>query len=265
VRDSHGQSLFILPDFITSVRVERIKSLLDVISTIWFILGNWWVFSSDTCIDTNPMIFYLAIGILSYSYFILSIPILFCGAVIFCLPCVLAAMRYLGIGQNANSSAVVHHGLTEADIDRIPIVIYKRKVILTSSTNANSEKPSLESNSATTSRMNHVLNFLRRSSLTPNGGSFGPSSPSNNNGPRELELSDEDAVCVICLSNYEEREQLRQLFCQHHFHIKCIDEWLRLHNTCPLCVQEVQQEEQEQNQEQSNAAQSRTVVESAQM
>ncbi|KAJ3313812.1 hypothetical protein HDU76_002546 [Blyttiomyces sp. JEL0837] len=58
-------------------------------------------------------------------------------------------------------------------------------------------------------------------------------------GVGELELDDEDAVCVICLNSYEEGEKLRRLVCYHHFHLRCVDEWLRLNKTCPLCVRDV--------------------------
>ncbi|KAI8924961.1 hypothetical protein BC831DRAFT_285071 [Entophlyctis helioformis] len=55
-------------------------------------------------------------------------------------------------------------------------------------------------------------------------------------GPKELELDAEDAVCCICLGEYDEGESLRQLACNHHFHVDCIDEWLKLNAKCPLCV-----------------------------
>ncbi|KAI9121973.1 hypothetical protein K1719_006662 [Acacia pycnantha] len=42
--------------------------------------------------------------------------------------------------------------------------------------------------------------------------------------------------CSICLGEYKSRDMLRELpDCGHIFHLKCIDPWLRLHPTCPLC------------------------------
>ncbi|KAG0125271.1 hypothetical protein HOY82DRAFT_154467 [Tuber indicum] len=43
--------------------------------------------------------------------------------------------------------------------------------------------------------------------------------------------------CLICLGDYEDGEQCRQLTkCQHVFHKDCIDEWLTTgRNSCPLC------------------------------
>ncbi len=49
----------------------------------------------------------------------------------------------------------------------------------------------------------------------------------------------EDAKCVVCLGEYEEGDQLRYLRCNHHFHIECVDEWLKRQGSCPLCVREL--------------------------
>lgn len=46
----------------------------------------------------------------------------------------------------------------------------------------------------------------------------------------------DDATCAICLSEYEAKETLRTIPpCQHCFHADCIDEWLKLNGTCPVC------------------------------
>ncbi|GAB2217453.1 hypothetical protein Droror1_Dr00000645 [Drosera rotundifolia] len=45
-----------------------------------------------------------------------------------------------------------------------------------------------------------------------------------------------DSVCPICLSEYTANEIIRCIpECQHCFHADCIDEWLRMNGTCPLC------------------------------
>ncbi|KAL6005520.1 RING-H2 finger protein atl70 [Asimina triloba] len=44
------------------------------------------------------------------------------------------------------------------------------------------------------------------------------------------------SCCSICLADYKDSDMLRLLpDCGHLFHIKCVDEWLRLHPTCPVC------------------------------
>ena len=47
--------------------------------------------------------------------------------------------------------------------------------------------------------------------------------------------SDELQRCAICLSQFENGDELRILPCQHNFHTDCIDQWLRTNRTCPMC------------------------------
>ncbi|KAF4380433.1 hypothetical protein F8388_024726 [Cannabis sativa] len=45
-----------------------------------------------------------------------------------------------------------------------------------------------------------------------------------------------DNTCPICLSEYRPNETLKTIpECQHFFHSDCIDEWLRLNASCPIC------------------------------
>jgi len=41
--------------------------------------------------------------------------------------------------------------------------------------------------------------------------------------------------CAVCMENYVNNDELRCLPCRHEFHTKCVDEWLKLRSTCPLC------------------------------
>ncbi|XP_061362302.1 RING-H2 finger protein ATL70-like [Gastrolobium bilobum] len=42
--------------------------------------------------------------------------------------------------------------------------------------------------------------------------------------------------CSICLGDYKETDMLRLLpDCGHLYHHDCVDPWLRLHSTCPIC------------------------------
>ncbi|XP_058086700.1 RING-H2 finger protein ATL70-like [Magnolia sinica] len=44
------------------------------------------------------------------------------------------------------------------------------------------------------------------------------------------------SCCSICLADYKDTDMLRLLpDCNHIFHVKCVDAWLRLHPTCPVC------------------------------
>lgn len=48
--------------------------------------------------------------------------------------------------------------------------------------------------------------------------------------------SSASSCCSICLADYKNSDVLRILpDCGHLFHLKCVDPWLRLHPTCPVC------------------------------
>ncbi|CAK8578924.1 unnamed protein product [Lathyrus sativus] len=54
----------------------------------------------------------------------------------------------------------------------------------------------------------------------------------------ELKLPGLDTECVICLSEFTKAEKVRILpKCNHGFHVRCIDKWLKAHSSCPKCRQ----------------------------
>lgn len=44
-----------------------------------------------------------------------------------------------------------------------------------------------------------------------------------------------DSTCSICQNEYKVKDKLHQLICQHFFHQQCLDTWLKIGNTCPVC------------------------------
>ncbi|KAK6129709.1 hypothetical protein DH2020_036575 [Rehmannia glutinosa] len=56
---------------------------------------------------------------------------------------------------------------------------------------------------------------------------------------KERAISGEDAVCCICLAKYANNDELRELPCSHFFHKECVDKWLKINASCPLCKAEV--------------------------
>ncbi|KAL8205621.1 hypothetical protein R6Q57_009172 [Mikania cordata] len=49
-----------------------------------------------------------------------------------------------------------------------------------------------------------------------------------------------DTNCAICLQDFEKEEEGRELpSCGHVFHVKCIDEWLLMQGSCPICRRDV--------------------------
>lgn len=67
-------------------------------------------------------------------------------------------------------------------------------------------------------------------------------------------LGQQEEQCSICLNNYKEDETMRLLPCdkRHHFHKECVDEWLILNATCPICRARVVGTEADEETGQSN-------------
>ena len=45
----------------------------------------------------------------------------------------------------------------------------------------------------------------------------------------------EHVDCAICQDEYKEDELVKQLPCHHLFHPACIENWLKVNGTCPVC------------------------------
>lgn len=70
-----------------------------------------------------------------------------------------------------------------------------------------------------------VINSYPKLIYSSRNGNWG-----NGNGSRN------DVVCAICLCDYKEAEMLRMLpECKHYFHVMCVDAWLKLNASCPVC------------------------------
>lgn len=41
--------------------------------------------------------------------------------------------------------------------------------------------------------------------------------------------------CSICLNDFSMKDKVKQLHCEHVFHEKCIENWLRRARDCPNC------------------------------
>ncbi|KAH6774533.1 hypothetical protein C2S52_002495 [Perilla frutescens var. hirtella] len=53
-----------------------------------------------------------------------------------------------------------------------------------------------------------------------------------------VRVSEEGMECAICLTEYEvngEESEVKEMPCRHRFHSCCIDKWLGIHGSCPIC------------------------------
>ena len=51
----------------------------------------------------------------------------------------------------------------------------------------------------------------------------------------DIYIDDFKSNCIICLDEYKEDDTIKLLRCNHHFHSKCINDWLKISCTCPFC------------------------------
>lgn len=49
------------------------------------------------------------------------------------------------------------------------------------------------------------------------------------------ELNESELLCSICYENFEYTSLVRKLLCMHIFHVECIDKWINVKLSCPLC------------------------------
>jgi hypothetical protein len=61
---------------------------------------------------------------------------------------------------------------------------------------------------------------------------FRRASVDKSSGTGDLE---EHLTCRVCLSEYEEGDELRTLPCFHKYHRECIDRWISRDKKCPIC------------------------------
>lgn len=60
---------------------------------------------------------------------------------------------------------------------------------------------------------------------------FTKESVSGNNNSNNI-----NTTCSICLCEYKDLEMLRMMpECRHYFHLCCVDAWLKLNGSCPVC------------------------------
>jgi hypothetical protein len=52
-----------------------------------------------------------------------------------------------------------------------------------------------------------------------------------------------EQTCCICLLDFADGDECRNLPCFHAFHVSCVDRWLLEKSTCPVCTREVSSSE----------------------
>ncbi|CAN6197696.1 unnamed protein product [Urochloa humidicola] len=180
--------------------VKHLESANTMFSFIWWIIGFYWVSVGGQALSHDaPQLYWLSIVFLAFDvFFVVFCVALACVigiAVCCCLPCIIAILY----------AVTDQEGASEEDINNLSKFKF---------------------------RMMGDHDKLVAGIAAPVGGVM---TECGTNPPVEHILSAEDAECCICLCPYEDGAELRELPCNHHFHCSCIDKWLHINATCPLC------------------------------
>ncbi|KAG5014139.1 hypothetical protein AAZX31_09G243900 [Glycine max] len=178
---------------------KHIESANTMLSFIWWIVGFYWVTAGGQSLTRDsPQLYWLCITFLSFDVMIVLICVAVAcliGIAVCCCPPCILAILYVVADQE---------GATKEEIEQLP----KYKFII-------------------------IKEFKKEGDIEES--SRGIMTESESETATEHVIALEDAECCICLSAYDDGAELRELPCNHHFHCTCIDKWLLINATCPLC------------------------------
>ncbi|KAI3634111.1 hypothetical protein MIR68_007715 [Amoeboaphelidium protococcarum] len=232
---------------VTNSPQQRIRSFVETIGMLWFLLGNWWVFTSvKTCSVTAPYQFYTSLSFVIVGYIVILFPVLLILAIIFCLPVVLVILRltYVWTGVNLvagfngdyNPSRV--QGTTVDVLKKIPTLKYHAYQSLKTAGSSSQLNDAIASD---IQNGNNSNNPQRKS-----GKGFNFFTRSNSAKNKDIvdidDIEVDDAHCLICLAEYEDGDLIKRLpGCRHHYHAECVDQWLQTNRTCPSCRADIEE------------------------
>ncbi|XP_051119151.1 E3 ubiquitin-protein ligase At1g63170-like [Andrographis paniculata] len=186
-----------LPNPRLKVLVEYTKMALDCFFAVWFVVGNVWIFGGHSSSAEAPNVYRLCIVFLVFSCIGYAMPFILCTTICCCLPCIISVLGF-------REDFTMNQGATQDSINSLPTYKFKRK-------------------------KNRSGNNKDKSLGKDEGGRVAVGTEN------ERAISAEDAVCCICLAKYVHNDELRELPCSHFFHKECVDRWLKINASCPLC------------------------------
>ncbi|WJZ82271.1 hypothetical protein VitviT2T_002041 [Vitis vinifera] len=184
----------------TSSVAKHLESANTMFSFIWWIIGFYWVSAGGQALARDsPQLYWLCIIFLGFDvFFVVFCVALACVigiAVCCCLPCIIAILY----------AVADQEGASKEDIDQLSRFKFRK------------------------------VGDIEKIDGDIQGACGGIMTECGTDAPTEHVLSQEDAECCICLSAYDDGVELRELPCGHHFHCTCVDKWLYINATCPLC------------------------------
>ncbi|KAJ1836158.1 hypothetical protein LPJ63_000509 [Coemansia sp. RSA 2711] len=253
------------------VRLFLLRHLLDVCSVVLFIAGNHWVFSGKTDNATAPLLHYLSLTyiILGYLYVSLPLLLLFFLFVIFSvfyvfspdfrmrmhekkgaklgqilqIPLVRFADTRLAARTTPHSSPPSLHGdrrsdgvgpgPAEADIAAMPAASQSAASLHEQAARRRPGLSHIHFFNPFARAVRRLTRSRRQRETEAEMYKNQLAGPVPDFMPRDAD----DCTCAICLDDYKDGAILRLLPCGHHMHQACVDEWLHINQTCPLCKQ----------------------------
>ncbi|WCJ23160.1 Zinc finger C3HC4 type (RING finger) family protein [Euphorbia peplus] len=179
--------------------VKHLESANTMFSFLWWIIGFYWVTAGGQNVPSDsPQLYWLCITFLAFDVIFVIICVAVACLIGIAICCCLPCI--IGILYAMSEP----EGATKEEIDQLPKYKFRRVEDV--------EKADEEIQSSGGIMIECEIGT-----------------------PTERHLSHEDAECCICLSAYEDGSELRELPCHHHFHSTCIERWLYINATCPLC------------------------------
>ncbi|XP_052170053.1 E3 ubiquitin-protein ligase At1g12760 isoform X2 [Diospyros lotus] len=179
---------------------KHLESANTMFSFIWWMVGFYWVSAGGQSVAReSPQLYWICIIFLAFDvffvFFCVALACVIGIAVCCCLPCIIAIL-YAVADQEGASKEVV---------EQIPKYKFRK------------------------------VGDIAKLDGEVQGPFAGVMSECGTDMPNERSVLQEDAECCICLSAYDDGAELRELPCGHHFHCACVDKWLCINATCPLC------------------------------
>lgn len=194
-----------------SLFMERCRMSLDFFFAVWFVIGNVWVFGTRREFAENaPSLYRLCIALLALSCIGYALPFILFAVLCCCMPCISTLLGY------DMSSQAKERGASTYDIASLPTHRFK------SMSDVKRKKEQI-----TDSDQENDPNYV--------GGGY----IILDTAGRKRSVSAEDAECCICLTRYKDNELLKELPCTHLFHVGCVDQWLKINSSCPLCKRQL--------------------------
>ncbi|KAL5100232.1 hypothetical protein RYX36_004559 [Vicia faba] len=74
-----------------------------------------------------------------------------------------------------------------------------------------------------------------------------PASKESIEAMKRVEIEESDhGECVVCLEEFEVGGVVKEMPCKHRFHGDCIEKWLGIHGSCPVCRYEMPADEKDE-------------------